>query len=210
MIRATLRFAPALRIIGVAAVALALSGCISLLPKSKPSQLYRFGQPVAEASDNAGTVGVFQANSLFPSEASGDRILTIDGGKAAYIAQSRWIAPASVLWNQAVQAAFDADPGPVRLNVRGQAGRSEYVMRLDVRTFEARYEDGAGAAPTVVVRVRGVMSNRDMSKVTEQVFEVKTRASDNRVGAIVAAYDKSVADVLAKVVAWVNSSVAST
>jgi cholesterol transport system auxiliary component len=203
-----IRLAPVAKIVGTAALALALSGCISLLPKSKPSQLYRFGQPAAEASAKSGAVGVFQANGLFPSEAAGDRILTIEsGGKAAYVAQSRWIAPASVLWVEAVQSAFDADPGRVRLNVRGQAGRSEYVLRLDVRSFEARYENGAGSAPTVVVRVRCVMSKMDMSKVTEQIFEVKTRASDNRVGAIVAAYDKAATDVLGQIVAWTNSSI---
>jgi cholesterol transport system auxiliary component len=203
-----IRLAPVAKIVGTAALALALSGCISLLPKSKPSQLYRFGQPAAEATAKSGAVGVFQANGLFPSEAAGDRILTIEsGGKAAYVAQSRWIAPASVLWVEAVQSAFDADPGRVRLNVRGQAGRSEYVLRLDVRSFEARYENGAGSAPTVVVRVRCVMSKMDMSKVTEQIFEVKTRASDNRVGAIVAAYDKAATDVLGQIVAWTNSSI---
>jgi len=209
MIRATLRFAPVFKIVGVAALALALSGCISLLPKSKPSQLYRFGQPAAEATPRDGTIGVFLGNGLFPSEASGDRILTIDGGKAAYVAQSRWIAPASVLWIQAVQSAFDSDPGRVRLNVRGQVARSPYILRLDVRTFEARYEGGTGSAPTVVVRVRGVMSKSDMSKVTEHLFEVKTRASDNRVGAIVAAYDKAVVDVLGQIVTWTDSAVAA-
>jgi len=208
MIRATLRFAPAFRIIGVAAIALALSGCISLLPKSKPSQLYRFGQATADAVPRDGTVGVFQANGLFPNEASGDRILTVNGGKAAFVAQSRWVAPASVLWTEAVHNAFDADPGKVRLNVRGQAGRSEYVLRLDVRSFEARYDRGADSAPTVVVRVRGVMSKTDMSKVSEQIFEVKTPASDNRVGAIVAAYDKAVVDILGQIVTWTNDKVA--
>jgi cholesterol transport system auxiliary component len=204
-----IRFAPVVKIVGIAALALALSGCISLLPKSKPSQLYRFGQPVAEAGAKSGAVGVFQANGLFPSEAAGDRILTIEsGGKAAYVAQNRWIAPASVLWTEAVHSAFDADAGRVRLNVRGQAGKSEYVLRLDVRSFEARYEGGTGSAPTVVVRVRGVMSKMDMSKVTERVFEVKTRASDNRVGAIVAAYDKAVADVLGQIVTWTNANIA--
>ena len=208
MTRATLRFAPVLRIVGIAAIALALSGCISLLPKSKPAQLYRFGQSVAEATPRNGAVGVFQGNGLFPNEASGDRILTIEGGKAAYIAQSRWIAPASVLWTEAVQSAFDSDPGRVRLNARGQAARSEYILRLDVRTFEARYEGGTGSAPTVVVRVRGVMTKSDMSKVSERLFEVKTPASDNRVGAIVAAYDKAVTGILGEIVTWTNGAIA--
>jgi cholesterol transport system auxiliary component len=208
MIRAKLRFAPVLKVVAVVAIALTLSGCISLLPKTKPAQLYRFGQPTAEASSNAGTVAVFQANGLFPSEAAGDRILTMNDGKAAFIAQSRWIAPASVLWVQAVQNAFDVDPGRARLNVRGQVGKSEYVLRLDVRNFEARYEGGTDGAPTVVVRVRGVMTKADMSKVTERIFEAKAQAADNRVGAIVSAYDKAVGEVLGEIVAWTNDNVA--
>ncbi len=155
-------------------MAVALSGCISLWPKSKPSQLYRFGQPAAAPQAREGTVGVFQASGLFPSEAAGDHILTMEGGKAAYVAQTRWVAPASVLWTEAVQNAFDSDPGRVRLSVRGQVGRNDYVLRLDVRTFEARYESGVGSAPTVIVRVRGVMTKMDMTKVNEQIFEVKT------------------------------------
>jgi cholesterol transport system auxiliary component len=196
-----------LRLLAVGACAVALSGCISLLPKSKPAQLYRFGQPTAPMQvQSAGTVGVFMANGTFPGEAGGDRILTITGGKAAFIAQSRWVSPASVLFNEAVAAAFDADPGPVRLVSRGQQAKTAYALRLDVRNFETRYESGPDGAPTVVVRVRAVLTNSDLSKTAEQIFETRTRASDNRVGAIVAAYDKGMADVLGQLVAWTNAN----
>ena len=36
-----------LRLFAVATAALMASGCITLLPKTKPVDLYRFGQPVA-------------------------------------------------------------------------------------------------------------------------------------------------------------------
>ncbi|MDB5422816.1 MAG: hypothetical protein JWQ29_232, partial [Phenylobacterium sp.] len=123
-----------------------------------------------------------------------------------FIAQSRWVSPASVLFNEAVAAAFDADPGPVRLVSRGQQAKTAYALRLDVRNFEARYESGPDGAPTVVVRVRAVLTNSDLSKTAEQIFETRTRASDNRVGAIVAAYDKGMADVLGQLVAWTNAN----
>ena len=206
MTRDTPRIVRVFRIVGVTATALALSGCISLLPKTKPAQLYRFGHSAPPASTAAATVGVFQANGLFPNEAAGDRILTVSGGKAAYIAESRWVSPASVLWTEAVQNAFDADPGRVRLIVRGQVGKSQYVLRLDVRDFEARYDDGPKNAPTVVVRVRGIMTKADLTKVTERIFEVKTPASSNRVEAIVAAYDKAVADALGQIVTWADEN----
>jgi cholesterol transport system auxiliary component len=205
MIRAALRLA------AVGACALALSGCISLLPKSKPAQLYRFGQPIASApapAATAETVGVLVTNGTFQGEAGGDQILTITGGKAAYIARSRWVAPASVLWSEAVAAAFDADPGKVRLVSRGQQGKSAYALRLDVRNFETLYESGPDSAPTVVVRVRAVMTNADLSKTAEQVFEATTKASDNRVGAIVSAYDKAVSEILGEIVTWTNDGAA--
>jgi cholesterol transport system auxiliary component len=206
MTRATLRIAHVFRIVGVAAAAVAVSGCITLLPKTKPAQLYRFGQSGPPASAATATVGVFQANGLFPNEAAGDRILTVNGGKAAYIAESRWVAPASVLWTEAVHNAFDADPGRVRLIVRGQVGKSQYVLRLDVRNFEARYDAGPKSAPTVVVRVRGIMTKADLSKVNERIFEAKTPASSNHVEAIVAAYDKAVADALGQIVTWADEN----
>lgn len=201
MTRALLRLA----VLGAAAVA--LSGCISLLPKSKPAQLYRFGPVPASGApaDQArqAAVAVLRANGSFPGEAADDRILTLDGGKAAYIAQTRWVAPAQVLFDQAVGQAFDASP--IRLIARGQQGRFAYVLRLDVRNFEARYTAGPGAAPTVVVRVHAALSKADQSVVGEQIFEASVPAGANRVSAIVDAYDRAVGDVLSKLVAWTEA-----
>lgn len=203
MIRGVLRTATML------VCALALSGCISLLPKSKPAQLYRFGpSPTVSAAPRgapgANAVAVFRSNGTFQEEAADDRILTITGGKAAYIAQSRWVAPAAVLFDQAVSEAFDASP--VRLIARGQQGRFAYALRLDVRNFEARYDAGPDGAPTVVVRIHAALSRADQSIVGEQMFEAKATAADNRVGAIVAAYNSALGEVLGKIVGWTQAT----
>jgi cholesterol transport system auxiliary component len=203
MIRGVLRLATTF------VCALALSGCISLLPKSKPAQLYRFGPSPAvsaapRAAPGANAVAVFRSNGTFQQEAADDRILTIAGGKAAYIAESRWVGPASVLFDQAVAEAFDASP--VRLIARGQQGRFAYALRLDVRNFEARYDAGPDAAPTVVVRVHAALNRADQSIVGEQMFEAKATAADNRVGAIVAAYNAALGEVLGKIVGWTQAS----
>jgi cholesterol transport system auxiliary component len=106
----------------VGATALALSGCISLLPKSKPAQLYSFAPPPAKAAAaSANAVAVFRSNGQFQEEASDDRILTMSNGKAAYIAETRWVAPAETLFNESLANAFDASP--IRLIARGQQGR---------------------------------------------------------------------------------------
>lgn len=201
-----------LRLLSLTAVlgaALLASGCISLVPKSEPATLYRFGQPLSEAALDvpAGSIGVFRANGLFPREAAGDRILTFSNGRAAYVAETRWVSPASALWDAAVAAAFDADPGPTRLITRGELLAAAYILRLDVRNFETRYEGGAKAAPTVVVRVRASLSGTgEQGMVGEKLFEKRVRAADNRVSAIVPAYDQAVAELLSEVVAWTNET----
>ncbi|HEX4710026.1 ABC-type transport auxiliary lipoprotein family protein [Phenylobacterium sp.] len=193
---------PLLRLAVIGACALALSGCISLLPKSKSAQLYRFGAvpPAASAPARPNAVAVFRANGSFQGEAADDRMLTVTGGKAAYIADTRWVAPAEILFNEAVVNAFDGSP--IRLIGRGQLGRSAYALRTDVRTFEVRYDSGSNAAPTVVVRLHAALIRADQSNVGEQDFEARVPATDNRVGEIVTAYNKAVDDVLGKLVTW--------
>jgi cholesterol transport system auxiliary component len=191
------------------AAALALGGCVSLLPKAKPANLYRFGQTPPAASAQVqpatGTVGVFRAIGSFQRESASDRILTITGEKIAYIAQTRWVAPAPVLLDQALLAAFDRDSGPVRLMSRGEGGKAAYALRMDVRNFETHYDQGEKAAPLVVVRVRlALISNDSRDLAGEDYVEAKVRAGDNRVSAIVAAYDAAVTEVLDKTVAWTN------
>jgi cholesterol transport system auxiliary component len=204
---------PLLRLAFAGAAALMLSGCISLLPKSKPADLYRFGQPLSPETVSApvGQVGVFRTSAVFQRESAGDRILTLTNGKAAYIAETRWVAPAATLWDEAVLAAFDADPGPVRIISRGEPASAAYVLRLDVRNFETHYDHGPKAAPNVVVRVRGaITAGSGGGLVSERLFEKRVRAADNRVSAIVPAYDRAVADLLAEVVAWTSENAKPT
>jgi cholesterol transport system auxiliary component len=201
------------RLAAAGAAALLLSGCVSLLPKSKPADLYRFGQAVSAETVGApgGQVGVFRTIATFQRETAGDRLLTITAGKAAYIAETRWVAPAAVLWDEAVLAAFDADPGPVRIISRGEPASAAYVLRLDVRNFETHYEHGPKAAPTVVVRVRGALTaGSGGGLVSERMFEKRVTAADNRVSAIVPAYDKAVAELLGEVVAWTSENAKPT
>jgi cholesterol transport system auxiliary component len=198
-----------LNLAAAGALALSLTGCISLLPKSNPAQLYRFGfgEPQAAAQPaSLSSVGVLRAPGQFQHESAGDRILTVTGERAAYIAASRWVAPAEVLFDEAVSRAFDAGGGRVRLVGRGEPGHVDYALRLDVRNFETDYAQGE--APTVLIRVRAVLSrDRSAPPVAERVFEARVPATENRVSTIVAAYDRALSQVLGQIIAWTNSSV---
>lgn len=194
------------RLYAIAAAATALlAGCsLSLFPKTQPSQLYAFHVNTgAPAADAARSFNVERLPTDFASQAQGDRILTIDGDQAAYIAGARWAAPAAQLFDQAESVAFESANGPARLLRTGDAGSATVSLRLNVQAFEARYLAGPKAAPTIVVSVHALLVAGGSRKViADQVFESQRAAADNRVSAIVSAFDDAATDVLGRIVDW--------
>jgi cholesterol transport system auxiliary component len=191
----------------LALAAIALSGCISLFPKTEPAQLYRFEAAApAPATETGPLFGVLRLGTSFPRASAGDRILTInDKGEAAYVASARWVSPASVLFDEEVASAFQG-AGRARLIGRGEVIKADYSLKLDVTTFEARYDRGPKAAPEIIVSVRSVITrNRDRALVGEQVFTARVRAGENRVSSIIPAFNTALTQVLGRLVAWVNA-----
>jgi cholesterol transport system auxiliary component len=193
----------------VLALAVGLSGCVSLLPKAKPVQTYSFRTTDVVAAPKVATVTVLRAPTTFPRAAASDRIYTRTGTEAAYVEGARWSAPAQTLFDEALAAAFDA--GTVRLATRGEIGPSDAILRVEVRTFAAVYKDGQGAAPTAVVEARASLTSmKDRDLVAAQLFRAEKPAADNRVGAIVDAYDGAVGEVLGQIVGWTSANVKPT
>ncbi|HRD26934.1 MAG TPA: ABC-type transport auxiliary lipoprotein family protein [Caulobacter sp.] len=190
----------------LALAAIALSGCISVFPKAEPVQLYRFeAHAVAPPTAQGPVFGVLRLGVGFPRASAGDRILTVsDRGEAAYIAGARWVSPASVLFEEQLASAFQG--GRARLIGRGEVVKADVSLKLDVQTFEARYDRGPKAAPEVVVSVRGVITrNRDRALVGERIFNARVRAGENRVSAIVPAFNAALTQVLGEISGWVNT-----
>ena len=186
------------------ALASALGGCVSLLPQEKPSQLYRFGVEET-ASPQAQNRSIVLGNLGFPRAATSDGILTVTGSETAYIAGARWVAPAAVLFREAIPAAFDQPSSHTRVLTQGSVGRSAGVLQLDVVRFEADYPQ-PGAAPTVTVVVRARLSNSDGALLGERIFEVDKPAGDNRVAPIVGAFNAASAEVLSQIIMWTDAS----
>jgi cholesterol transport system auxiliary component len=185
---------------------LALAGCVTLLPKETPAQLYRFGGDLPPAQPPAGAqrFGVILLPITFVSPAAGDQILAVTGHEAAYLKGARWVTGAATLFEQALDNAFDADGGPARLLARGELVKPDYLLKLDVRVFEVRYTDGEGLPPTAVVQVYAALS-ADRQLVGERIFGASIKASENRGGAIASAVDQADSQVLGQLVKWVDA-----
>lgn len=194
-----------LRAGAMASLALALSGCITVFPKTKPAQLYRFDgvgeAPATRGPASPDRVGIVRVRGGFNSAASTDRIMTVTGSQIAYVAEARWAQPAVTLFDEAVTSAFTRQSGPVRLVARGEPGRAPYSLRLDVERFEAVYDHGGKAAPDVRVQIHAVLVRAaDRAVVKDQVIAAHARAADNRVSAIVQAFELSTTQALDEVV----------
>ena len=203
---------PALRLLAAAAAAALLSGCISVLPKEKPVQMYRFGVGQAPAASPAAPapgpkIGLVLARVELPRAAAGDRILAITGEQAAYLAGARWVSPAAVLFEDSVDRAFDSRSQTVRILNRGETGASQGALRVEASDFEARYP-AAGASPVVKVTLQAMLLRRNGSFVADHTVSAEAPASENGVRAIVAAYDQAVDQANAALVAWADANAA--
>ena len=195
-------------------VAVALSGCVSLLPKQPPVQLYVFGRSTPAAAPalsaalvgRGGVLGVVLEPVSFPRSALGDGLLTVRGETAAYIRGARWLGPAVTLFQAAVERSFDARERTVRLVDRGQLGAASVLLRLDVQEFDARYDPSTSAPPSVVVDVRATLTRTDGRTLVQSRFTATRPAAEDRVSAIVAAYDAAVNAVLAQAADWTDAT----
>ncbi|HEY1559634.1 MAG TPA: ABC-type transport auxiliary lipoprotein family protein [Caulobacteraceae bacterium] len=194
----------------LAAPAGLLAGCVSLFPKSPPVQLYRFGGGLSPARQSPtapdATFAVAALPITFYDPAAGDQILTTTGDEAAYIKGERWVTSASSLFEQALVNAFGANSGPARLLSSGEPVPPDLYLKLEVRTFEARYLQGQGAAPTIEVAVDAALSVPAGNAVSaEKLFSASILADANRGGRIAAAFDQAVTQVLEAMVKWVDT-----
>jgi len=198
-----------LRSLTMAVAAVALTGCISLFPKTKPAGLYRFGHAAVESSRpvTEKSFGVYKTPTVFTRAAMSDRLLSVTNGEAAYISDARWVSPAIVLFDEAVARSFEADGSQARLVTRGEALKAAMALRLEVRSFETDYVDGPKAPPEVLVEIRAVMTrSNDRALLGDKVFVARVKAADNRLSAIVPAYDQAVGQALSEIVDWVGEA----
>ena len=87
--------------------------------------------------------------------------------------------------------------------------RAQYELRLDLREFEAVYDQGDGDAPLIRVRLAARLVASDGRRLAgSSVFVGEARASRNRVGAIVAAFDQAAAQVSRELAEWAAAQTA--
>lgn len=200
-----------LSIFAAALSVFAAPGCISVLPESEPDTLYRL---TTAALDGAGPVDgaatVLIARLEAPRGLAGDRIAIQRNNQIAYMAGAAWLAPAPDLLHAAIMDAFhESAPAVAPANLTdGVSARFDLILQL--RHFEAIYQTGSDAAPTVRAGLRARLIDRDTrSLVDAQTIEVDMAASANRQGDIVAAFSQASNEAARQLALWTQEEVCS-
>ncbi|MGO9425931.1 MAG: ABC-type transport auxiliary lipoprotein family protein [Steroidobacteraceae bacterium] len=123
-----------------------------------------------------------------------------------YFAGARWSGPLDAVVQDLAIQVFRARAKLRSVHAESSAFGSGYWLEIDVEDFQAEYsaDTGAGgsAAPTIHVRLFGrVGSSADRRILGQFEADDRQRAADNRLTAIVEAYNRAADAALAQIVA---------
>ncbi|MGA9659473.1 MAG: ABC-type transport auxiliary lipoprotein family protein [Asticcacaulis sp.] len=200
----------ALKTASVIGMAIALSGCVTLLPKVKPAQLYRFGyepelvdQTKTTAPQGQMPIGLIFGTVTFPGDSAGDQILTVEGSEVSYVAQARWAASASGLFNEAVSAGFARSSQIVSLEPRGPTA-ANYRLDISVRKFETNYRRNR---PTVSVALDArLIRVSDRAVVGQKYLNADIEVRRNRMNEMANGYNQATTQVVSDLVKFTETA----
>ena len=203
-----------LAVFGVAA-ALSLGGCVTLLPKEKPVQLYRFSYDpaslgkdgdVSQAPLSPTPIPMAMSVVTFPQASAGDRVLTSENSQLSYVADSRWAVPAQVLFNEAISDGFARGGRGLQIEAHGP-GTANFRLELNVRKFETDYHHGK-AMVAVDMDARMIRLS-DHAIVGQRYVTADVGVSNNNMRDMVDAYNKATTQAVMALVDFSQETIAT-
>jgi cholesterol transport system auxiliary component len=209
---------------GGSLLALLLGGCAGSLLQSdaEPPDTFRLGVAAGTDAVTASTVPAPSALAIAvarPRAAAAidtDRIaVQYAGNRFDYYSAARWAESAPQMLQQNLVSALAATArfGGGVMTAPARAP-TELLLDVELRRFEAATTGtdaaSSGAAPVVHVQVQvSLVDSRRAARVTSFVSEAAVPASENRLSAVVAAFDRANAQVVSDIAARVQAAVAA-
>ena len=199
------RFPSVCRGLTALVVCLSVVGCSSILPGSgrKPPQLYE----LTPKSTFAPGLPKIRAQLLVetPSASAGLRssriAIKLQPTTLDYFADSEWTDLATNLVQTLLIESFDNSGRITGIEREGTGLRTDYLLKSDLREFQAELFKGQQARIRVRVHVRLVRwDNRDI--LASEKFEATVQLSDRKIESIVDGFDVALGKVLKRIVGW--------
>jgi cholesterol transport system auxiliary component len=205
-------------------MALLLGGCAGNLLRSdaEAPDTFRLGfaattaAATASATPSTSGLAIAVARPRAAAAIDTDRIAVLSAGnRFDYYAAARWAESAPLMLQQNLVSALAAmaqfGGGVMTAPARVP---TELLLDVELRRFEVMTAGpdaaSAGAAPVVHVQVQAsLVDSRRAARVTSFVSEAAVPASENRLGAVVAAFDRANAQVVSDIAARVQAAAAA-
>lgn len=187
-----------------AVLALALSGCASLLPSGgPPPKLYTL-TPASDFPTHAPPVS-WQLLVDVPVSAAAldtERIALSRGPTSIdYFADAAWTDRAPLLVQGLLVQSFENSGRITAIARESLALRADYILRTELRHFEADY--AGGGAPTAHIQiVAKLVKMPERAIIAQRTVNAAMRASENQVPAIVAAFNGAGHQAARQIVDW--------
>jgi ABC-type uncharacterized transport system auxiliary subunit len=187
----------------LAVLIVALCGCSGSLFKSKvePASVYLLSAQGAARAGGALPADVAVLKPLVRAGLDTDRVAALyPDRRLDFYAGARWSGPLDeVIQDLAVQA-FHAHADLRNVSADASAFANAYWVEIEVDAFQAEYTAGT-TAPTIHVHLRARVGRAADRRVLGQ-FDADARqaAADNRLTAIIEAYQRAANGALAEVV----------
>ena len=186
---------------------LALSGCVSLLPDPAPADVVYRLSASNEGVPQSPTAKVIRidrprAANVFQGQ---DVVISPDGRRLASASQARWAEAIPDMVQNSFVDILAERAGLVGV-IPSSGARTDTRVHLTIKNFEARFDQGEGAAPMAVVHYAATLSNASNRNLLSTYDVKKTvRATDIRVSTIVDAMDSANQQALNAIADWLET-----
>lgn len=195
-----------LRAGGIASAAL-LTGCNGLLPTAgPPPRLFRLTPK--STFDDLPQVD-WQLLIELPEAPAGlntTRVALLrDQTELEYYARANWTDRAPSMIQTLIIESFQNSGAIVAVGRESIGLRSDFVLKTELREFQAEYPAGpaSGRAPDAHVRLNGILVQMPRRAIIASVqIDRKMPAAADRLAAIVAAFDDALGSALKELVTW--------
>ena len=184
---------------------LALTAGCSLMPTPQAAQIYRLSPQVDDPPGRPIPHSELTIDLPFASASlDTDRIALTQGRtRFDYYADSVWTDRVPVLLQTLMVVVFQGDGRFSEVN-RDNGGLTQgYVLRTEIRQFEAHYPSQASGPPEISVVLELRLSTGAGGRMLgRKLISAQARASRNKLDAIALAFDAATGEALAQTVTW--------
>jgi cholesterol transport system auxiliary component len=182
----------------------AMPGC-TMLGGTPPTQIYRLSPRLNDPpGDSRLPSALLIDRPTAPESLDTDRIaLTRGTTRFDYYADSIWTDRLPALLQRLLVDGFESNGRTAEVESDLPAPDRGYVLRTDVREFEARYADADDGPPEVtLVLDLQLLALPDNRWVGHRLVSVRVAASQDKLDAVVDAFDAAAGQALAQIIAW--------